>query len=215
MSEVFFIKSILASNMICVLQNTNQSHCSDWGKYFSDIFNASFAFILELFIHFFFRSESSLRFHELISSFLWAYLVYLKEFFLEITVKIGIDRLKSTKETTGNTNDWPTHFFIYLIFCLKKYWVLRYSTFPRFSSSSIVLLLKFLSRSRKLTCENLSNFWLHIYLLRFSIWMWSYTCIFLLENLCNFLELWPFWLIDIFLWKLAAFNNLHIFARNW
>ena len=70
MSEVFFIKSILASNMICVLQNTNQSHCSDWGKYFSDIFNASFAFILELFIHFFFRSESSLRFHELISSFL-------------------------------------------------------------------------------------------------------------------------------------------------
>ena len=205
--------------MIYVLQNMNQKVIAVTGANIFRSLYASTAFVLELFIHFFFRSESSLSFHELISSFLWAYLVYLKEFFLffflEITVKIGIDRLKSTKETTGNTNDWPTHFFIYLIFCLKKYWVLRYSTFPRFSSSSIVLLLKFLSRSRKLTCENLSNFWLHIYLLRFSIWMWSYTCIFLLENLCNFLELWPFWLIDIFLWKLAAFNNLHIFARNW
>ena len=131
--------------MIYVLQNMNQKVIAVTGANIFRSLYASTAFVLELFIHFFFRSESSLSFHELISSFLWAYLVYLKEFFLEITVKIGIDRLKSIKQTTGNTNDWPTHFFIYLIFCLKICWVLcTHSTFPRFSSSSIAqVFIKF------------------------------------------------------------------------
>ena len=140
MSEVFFIKSILASNMICVLQNTNQSHCSDWGKYFSDIFNASFAFILELFIHFFFRSESSLKIP-------WAHFIFslslfslLKGIFYE---KIGIDWLRSIKP--NKQYKWLTNTFFYLISCLKICWVLcTHSTFPRFSSSSIAqVFIKF------------------------------------------------------------------------
>ena len=84
--------------MIYVLQNMNQKVIAVTGANIFRSLYASTAFVLELFIHFFFRSESSLSFHELISSFLWAYLVYLKEFFLEITVKIGIDCLKSIKQ---------------------------------------------------------------------------------------------------------------------
>ena len=147
--------------MIYVLQNMNQKVIAVTGANIFRSLYASTAFILELFIHFFFRSESSLKIP-------WAHLIFslslfslLKGIFSE---KIGIDWLRSIKP--NKQYKWFTNTFFILSFVWRYVEYCAHTVpFPGFHQ---VLLLKFLSSSRKLTCENLSNFLASYLFLRFS-----------------------------------------------